>query len=130
MGDFDYQSTVGKSAEEVVKLNIIGRKYNLTEAWERFRKQKADGTNPYIGYISSRTASLFDEWQATLKRVMKKPDYEDLRQKARESRKEYELIKAFDLISEWLDHLNITRIDLKKVYDTTRVENENKEQGY
>jgi hypothetical protein len=39
------------------------------------------------------------------------------------------LIKAFYTINEYLDEINLTKIDTRKQYDGSRVEEENRERG-
>lgn len=130
MGDFESQDYIGRSAEDVIKLHVIARVWNLIEAREQYSIKSAAGNWP-LHYIRARTGSVFDQLQATLKRRLKPEQYDKLIKICRgNSATKDELEYAFDTINTELDIMNITRIDGKKKYDRLRVESENKAQGY
>lgn len=139
MTDFNFDATVGRTAEDLVKMNILARKWNLTEAWAAYKQMKANGIKGSLSHIIGRTQALFDEMQGTLIRRANAPKnkaaadkitYDELKRICRSSQDEIELMAAFDYISELLDEIQITRLDNKKVYDGTRTETENKMKGY
>lgn len=128
MVDFDNESTITTPASEIVKILILQRRYDLFEAVEKFQKQKAVGTDPDISLLKSRLYTLYLEVQSALKRKLKKEDYNILREKIL-SDSETTLFEAVDSINDFLDSIRLTVIDTRKVYDSTRVETENRAKG-
>ena len=129
MVDFNNEATIGTPAAEIEKVSILQRRYDWIEAYEEYKKNKFKGQAQNLSIVRARLLSLFLEVQAMIKR--KKPEqYDDLKKACSEDTEEKNIVDAFLFINELLDELKLTRIDTKKVYDTTNVELENEEKDY
>lgn len=128
MVDFNNEATIGTPSTEVVKILILQRRYDLFEALEKYNKLQNQQQEADPSTLRARLFTLFLEIQAGLKRRLNKAEYDKLiKQIAGED--EAEIMKAIYRINEELDKINLTKIDTKRVYDTTRVEVENRIKG-
>lgn len=128
MVDFDDGATIGTPAVDVVRILILQRRYDLFEAWEQYKKQNHQGVDSDISVVRARLNTFFLELQAMLERKLNKKDYAELYKKVN-SKKEEEILEAIKLLNQQLDKLQLTKIDTRRVYDSTRVEKENKSKG-
>jgi len=127
MVDFNNETTVGTPALDVVKIIILQRQFDLIEAWESYNKKNTE-TDADPNIFQARLFSLFMQIEALLHRRFKKEEYEELYKLVR-SHKVADSEKAYLIINRELDNLNLTKIDIRRKIDTTRVENENREKG-
>jgi len=131
MVDFNNESTIGTPATDVEKISILQRRYDLLEAYEHYRKGRMQGVNINLSVVRARLTSLFLEVQATLKRRFKKDEYEEIKSLVfADNLEEEDFKKALFIINEELDNLRLTRVDNQKVYNSFKVEEENKIKGY
>lgn len=132
MVDFDNEATVGVPAIDIERISILERRYNLIEALEDYKKKQYKGIGVDLSAVRARLFSLFMQLQGTFKRRLKdKPqEYDDLLKGCLESDKEKDILKHIYYISELLDELRITRVDMKRTYDERNVEKENKIKGF
>jgi len=131
MVDFNNETTIGTSAWDIVRVLILQRRNDLIEAIEYYNKLECRNTDGDLSIVQARLHSLFNELQASLKRRWNGPKdtrYKDLIDKIK-SDKFKDIIDAFYILNEYLDEINLTRIDTRKQYDGSRVEEENKERG-
>lgn len=128
MVDFNNEATVGTPATEVVKILLLQRRYDLMEALEKYYKDKFQQTETDLTIVKARLLTLFLEMQAGLKRRLKKTEYDLLIQKINADT-ESELNEAILTLNEELDKINLTKIDTRKVFDTSRALLENKVKG-
>jgi hypothetical protein len=126
--DFNNEATIGTPASEVVKILILQRRYDMMEALEQYNKLQNQDQEADISVARARLFSLFLEIQAMLKRRLTKEEYDDLFSQVESSNKN-QIMKAIYSINEQMDKISLTKIDTKRVYDTTRVEKENKIKG-
>lgn len=128
MVDFNNEATIGTPAGDVVKILILQRHYDLLEAVEHYNKQVAMGQEANISTVKARLYTLFIQIQAMLKRRLPSKEYEDFKEQI-QSDDDQKILEAIYRINEELDKINLTKIDTKKVYDSTNVEKENKVKG-
>ena len=131
MVDWDNETTVGTPATDVQRISILQRRYELIEAYEEYVKKKLSGVGASFSIVQARLRSLFIELQAALKRRYKKEVYDEMKLICwKESITEEELVKVLFQINEELDTIQLIKIDTQKVYNSSRVEQENKVKGY
>jgi len=128
--DFNNEKTIGTPAIDVERINILGKRDNFLEALEHYHTLSFRGAGANINVVRSRMITLFLQLYSTLRRHFSEEEFNNIKHICGTSKKEEELIEQFSKISDLLDKLRITRLDTKKVYDSTNVEAENKEKGY
>jgi len=130
MTEFKPEDYVGKSGDDVVRINILARFWNVIESFGAYRSaiSRGQGVNTYV--IAGRLEELFNQIHGMLKRRLKPEQYTLLLNQCRKSSNIDDLHNGFDTISIMLDEIAITRIDTREKYDSTSVETENKIQGY
>lgn len=129
MVDFDNETTIGVPAADITKILILQRRTYLFDSYEAYLKQQAKGVQADQSVMKARLHSLFLELQATLKRRLTKEDeYKQLILKINSDNID-DLYEAMLFLNEQLDDMNLTRLDTRRRYDSTKVENENKEKG-
>jgi len=126
MVDFDNETTIGTPAVDIVRVLILQRRADVFEAWELYNKEKYANQQTDISIVRARLFSLFLELQGGLKRRLNPKEYTAL-VKDLEDTKEEAVLKTILTLNEYLDSLNLTKIDTKKKYDKSRVEKEHKE---
>ena len=132
MVDFNNETTIARSATEVVSILILEARKYAQDAGEVYIKAKLQGTEPNTAVLQSRIWTLWNEVRPTLKRRAKN-DPEKLltintiNESIKNDELEYDdLIQILDMINDELDDWRLTRIDGREAIDRTRVENENK----
>lgn len=125
MVDFDNEVTIGTPAVDVVRILILQRRADVFEAWESYNKDTYSNIIGDLSVVRARLYSLFLELQGGLKRRLTTKEYDKL-VKDLKSEKAEEILKVILTLNEYLDSLNLTKIDTKKKYDKTRVEKEHK----
>ena len=126
--DFDNEATIGTPDVDIVRVLILQRRADVFEALEQYNKDNYANIQTDISVIKARLYSLFLELQGGLKRRLKAKDYNDL-VKQLDSKEPTDVLKVILMLNEYLDSLNLTKIDTKKKYDKTRVEKEHKVKG-
>lgn len=128
MVDFNNEATITTPAADVIKIEILERRYNLIEAVEAFNKQHQAGVHAETSIVKSRLLSLFMEIQPALDRGLKEKDKEELSLLLKSD--DYkDLMRAYFIINTWLDRIRLIRIDTRQQYDRTIAEEENKAAG-
>lgn len=131
MVDFNNETTITRPAIDIERVIVLQRRFDCIEAYESYNKHNFQGAGADISDFKARLNSLFWELKSALKRHFPKnskgdPSYKDVDEWIKSDNDE-DLLKAFDLINDWLDSIKLTRLDTHKVYDSTRVETENRE---
>ena len=129
MVDFNNETTIGTPAVDVVRILILQRHADLIEAWEGYLKKKYSNVQPNSSIVRARLQSLFIQLQSAIKRSRTEEAYTIVVKGIREAKEEDELYKQIIFLNEFLDDLKLTRIDTKKKYDSTNVEEENRAKG-
>jgi hypothetical protein len=126
MVNFNNDTTVTTAPADIVKITRLEKRYNLFEAMEAYYKDLRAGqdTEREIIIVGVRALNLAWELAGELKR--KGQDMKDIKTNLLSNKEELVISQAEDL-NLFCDDIGLTRIDIKKVYDTTRVENENYE---
>jgi len=131
MVDFNNETTITRPAVDIERVLVLQRRHDCIEAYEGYQKTILSGADTGDYTFRSRVLSLFIELKASLKRHYPEGDKDKISFVELETwiRKgeEDELFNAFDLINDFLDVIKLTRLDTHKVYDSTRVEVENRE---
>jgi hypothetical protein len=139
MVDWDNEATIGIPASEVERISILQRRYNLIEAFETYKKTKFIGVDSNLNIVRARLLSTFIQLRSLIRRKLKdkkdKEDKYDLTYKEMEDicfegTEEKQIIKAIYLISDLLDEIRLTKIDVIKTYDRENIETENKIKGF
>jgi len=131
MVDFNNEATVGTPSANVVKILILQARANALESLEYYNKQMSDGVQANQSTLKARLGSWYLEHSPYIKRTEK-----DLEQ----SKEIYKLIffnqkeltateiqTIVNYLNEICDNIKLTRIDLKRAYDRTLIEEDNKE---
>lgn len=134
MVDFNNDTTItGRSAEDILRVIIMERRYNLFDAVENYVKLDAEGnaTERDAALIKARAYALFLEIEETVKRNLGKDEegYAELLS-CINSNKYENLLKAVRILMYILDKVKLTRLDTRRPYDQTRVATEDKEKGH
>jgi hypothetical protein len=137
--DFNTESMVSSSAGNIVKLLMLEARYNAFIALEFYNTKLSDGIDTGASSLKSRLGTWFLELQAYLHREKKnlikedsKITYEYLKLVLFESKKldMKDAVSIFEFFNGIMDNLKITKIDTKKIYDTTDIEADNEANMY
>jgi len=129
MVNFNNETTVGVPAVDVVRILILQRRADLIDAIEHYRKQDFNGVGSSLALVRSRLFSLFLELQGALKRKLPPKVYENLLFNVTNKNKIGDIENLFYELNQYLDSINLIKIDNKKEYDKSSFEMDNKENG-
>ena len=127
MVDFNNESTVATAPADIIKILRLERRYNLLESMEVYYRHKELG-HDYKNELCNLKSALLTtkmEIEGELSRIWKKEEFESF-VKLMNSSKETDIIEAIRLINLSFDKLELTKMDTKSKYDSTRVETENR----
>ncbi len=133
MVDFDNEATVGTPSANVVKILILQARANALESLEHYNKQMSEGVQASQGTLKGRLGSWFLEHSPYIKRT--KGSKEDLKEFEEiqdliffnmKELEDLELKRIVNYLNEICDTIKLTRIDLKRAYDRTLIEEDNK----
>lgn len=140
MVDFNNEATIGTPAVDVQRITVLQRRYDLFEVLEDHKKKTLSGVSFPFSYVQARLMTLFLELQGMLKRRWKDKGKEELKQAyddlynvcmgKKDSASEEDYIKAILKLNEFLDELNLTKLDTRQQYDSGDMEKENDVKGY
>ena len=125
MVDFNNETTITRPAVDIERVLVLQRRNDCIESYESYIRTRLNGVESSDSTFRSRVLGLFIELKASLKRHYPK-EWEEVEENIKTGDSE-KLFNAFDLINDFLDTIKLTRLDTNKVYDSTRVEVENKE---
>jgi hypothetical protein len=126
MVDFNKETTVTTAPSDLIKVMILERWNNVIEAFERYQVEHNKGLNAGDSYIRSRLYSLVNILYGGLKREMSAEVLKEVVFKIQKG-KYSDLVDISNMLATYLDDKRLTRIDTRKQYDTTIVENDNEE---
>ena len=130
MVDFNNETTIGTPALDIVRVLILQARANVFEALEDYHKKESQGIDQGLHIVRARLITWFLEHQAYLKRILKEEDYRKLSKDLTDNNiNKTRILDTIYLLNEILDSLNLTKLDIKRRYDRTRVEEENKIEG-
>lgn len=130
MVDFNNETTVSTPAADIVRVLILERHAYVVDAIERHYVNDALNidTAQDLGVIKARLMTFYFYICEVLPRRMDKDEIKNLKEDL--AAEDFDgVMRAFRSLNKVLDSVKLTRIDTKKVYDPTRVEEENKEKG-
>lgn len=134
MVDFNNEATIGTPAANIVKILLLQARANVLEALEVYNKKLNQGIEVSQDIIKARIGTWFLEHQAYLKRSLKPEEYQTLYEKFKTNfffnEKELNNEIILDTVIELnkvMDQLRITRVDLKRQYDKSNIEEDNKQ---
>lgn len=126
MVDFNSEATVTTPASKLLQILALEKRENLLLAVEFYTKNKfmeqEKGTE--LGVLKSNCWLLYYELQALLKRKRSKEKIEELKKQMNADKPE-DVFKAVDELNLFMDEVHFTKIDNKRVYDSTNTELEN-----
>ena len=130
MVDFNNETTIGTPALDIVRVLILQARNNVFEALEDYNKKEAQGIDTGLHIVRARLCTWFIEHQAYLKRTLPGDDYPKLYAEIMKNNlNKARIMEIIEFLNGVLDNLNITKLDIKRRYDRTRVEEENKIEG-
>jgi len=144
MVDFNAEGAFSANKAHILELIILGRRDELLNTFQLWREHKLSQSAREEGTKYKLRAVLFTlflELDRAIFRKLSKKDkkgvvtelerYVELKEMVLSDDEvtDEELINMFFSINNVLDDLNLIKIDTKRAYDTTMVENENDEKG-
>lgn len=131
MVDFNNDVTVGMPAVDIERVSVLQRRYEFIDSYQYYKKQRLNQVVNKQSLSNVRTSLMvfFMQMQGMIKRRFKEEDYKKLYDSCFESQKEEDIMKAFFIMNEDLDRMNLTKIDTKRAVDTSIAEEENKAAG-
>jgi len=129
--DFDNEATIGTPAVDIIRVLMLQSRNNVFEALEFCNKQEFNNIEPDYGVLKARLVTWFFELQSYLEdRGMEKKEFENLYKELTSGDLDKErMMKIICFFNNKLDKLNLTKLDIRKKYDKTKWEDENKEHG-
>jgi len=134
MVDFNNETTITRPAIDIERVIVLQRRHDTIEAFEGYNKLILSGAQASDHNFRSRVMSLYIELEASLERHYPEknkdpeiPSYKDLHKWISKDSSSEDLLKGFRFINKFLDKIKLTRLDTQRVYDSTRVETENRE---
>jgi hypothetical protein len=110
---------------DVLKIMILQRRSDVISKIRSFYERKENGSRGAEHVLVSEVRALWFEIESGFMRDDPTHAEEIIALLWSDSNKGENSIKAFRKINKWLDQKSITRVDLKKEIDRTRVELEN-----
>ena len=137
MVDFGNENTITQTPGDIVKILFLEARANCIIAIEDYKRQELEGRMPTTGTLTARLMAWFCEAQGALKRKMTSDESKKIYAKmekdflSNNQGLDFDVcMKYFFQLNEYADEINLTRIETKKRFDSTRAELENKERGY
>lgn len=126
MVDFNNDTTIGTPAVDIMRVLVIEERKYILDAIEDYNKRKYMGADPDNSVLRSRLYTLYYELLGSIHRHKTTEEAEELERQIRSDKYEDNLSAAKTLIL-LLDTFKLTRLDTKRVYDSTRPDVEDKE---
>jgi len=143
MVDFNSEGAFTANKSHILELVILGRRDELINTFQLWKENDIENTGKTTklkAKLVSILFSMFLELERPLYRKLTKTNketnktdttkYDELKKIifSKEANDD-EVIKAYMDLNNVLDELNLTKIDNKRIYDTTSIETENLEKG-
>ena len=135
MVNYNNDVTIATPSTDINRIQILERRAYVIEALEQYYQFKYSGAGGNDRIFKSRLASLFWELQETLKRKFpkngEKISYEEMKAilfPEKGSPPFNKIVEVWENINLMLGEINLTKIDTKKEYDSTNIEEENRVQ--
>lgn len=121
MVDFNNETTIGTPAVDIVRVLVLQRRNDFIEALEQYNKQNHAGVDPPTYIVRARLISLYYEIKPMLIRKYKDKEYIMILEKSLNEGAMNEILTVWELINNFLDTIQLTRIDTRQYIDTTSV---------
>ena len=128
MSDLEIDKTMGIARKDILTQILLTRHYNTIEAFEKYNRIEYLGGQGDISILKQKLDSLFMTMSSALKKSLKPEDFK-LLSDLMTSEKYQDLLKAFDILNDWLYEKKITMIDDRKVINRLDIELNNYEKG-
>ena len=133
MVDFNSEGAFTSNKAHILELVILGRRDELINAFQLWRESRIENNSKEPNLKNKLRAvlfALFLELERPISRRLK-AHYDSIKKTvySLDVIDDRDLINVFLLINEALDEMNLIKIDNKKKYASTLVENENEEKG-
>lgn len=137
--DFNNEATIGTPAANIVKILLLQARANVLESLEYYNKKKSEGVTYGQETVRARIGTWYLEHQPYLERSLsktaeQKQQYQELKELIEKDFffsgndvEDKDLLKMVVRLNNIMDQLRITRVDLKRQYDKTDVEEDNKQ---
>ena len=140
MVNYNNDTTIATPSIDINRVQILERRAYVIEALEKYYQYQYGGSTGNQNIVKSRISSLFWEIQETLKRkfpVSEAPgegemsyiDMQEILFPKKGGGDFKEVLRVWEKINIMLGEINLTKIDTKKEYDTTNIDQENEEQN-
>lgn len=126
MVDYNNETTITQAPADIIKIQLLEMLKYIEDAKEHYLKNKYNGIKPTIAILKSRLYVLFDKLKPNLEE--QNISVEEL-EKGFESKEYDDLNEVYKAINKYYYKIQLTKINHRKVYDTTIIENENIEKG-
>jgi hypothetical protein len=128
MVDYKNEKTISTPLSDVLKISILEKRDYVMQALKKYYidSRVYDKRKPEA--FSSGVIQLFYMVRAMLKQDLNEKDFKKLEATILNS--DFKIVlEAFNQLEDYLHEKNITKIDSKKLYDTTSWEAENNAKG-
>lgn len=134
MVDFNSKELFTANKSEILNLIILGRRDELINTFQLWREKVFANSGEQLKLEHKLRSCLFSIYLELEQPLTRKLDKEQIiliedvvltNQRVEEK----EILTAFKLINGFLDDINLTKIDVKRKYDTTDLEAENEAKG-
>jgi hypothetical protein len=137
MVDFNNETSVSTPATNIVKILVLEARYNSLLALEFYNSKISAGINSEQATLRARLGTWFMEHQAYLKRTLIKEEDKKLYKKIKDNiffkknnLNNEDILEAVEYLNKIIDLLKINKLDTRQQYDTTDVEEDNKQNEY
>lgn len=121
MVDFNNETTIGTPAVDIVRVLVLQRRNDFIESLEHYNKQIHAGVEAHTHIVRARIISLYYEIKPMLLRKYKDKEYIRILEKSMNEGDIKEILLVWELINNFLDKIQLTRIDTRANIDTTDV---------
>lgn len=135
MVDYNNNNTIATPAIDINRIQILERRAYVIQALKDYYRYRSSGASSNTINVRCNLVALFYELQETIRRKYKdckelsyQEMYDILFPKKGQSNFE-DVIKVWHKINFMLGEMNLTKVDTRKEYDTTDVEEENRVQS-
>lgn len=124
--------TTGAPSADISRVIILERRYYANEAIRSYLLKTLNGMAADTSELQSALASLFLEQQAMFERNMEPQAYLNCARLLLgvENRSYSDLLNCFMVLNNIIDKMRISKLDLKKEYDSTSVIEEDEANGF
>lgn len=128
MVDFNNDSTITRSAKDILAVLIIEKRTYVIDAIEQYIKDKSRGIHPSISIVKARLHSFYIEILPSIAKSYNDDEHKKLYALITSTNIE-DLIKGFNELSNYLYVKKLIMWDSMRQYDPSSAEQENEFHG-